>query len=168
MSVLVGPAGTGKTTLLRVLCELPEVSAGGIILLAPTGKARVRLEQQTQAGSAMTVAQFLLPLGRFDPETGAYLVLGPKNRSSQHKTVIVDEASMLTEEQLAAILDALQGIEQLILVGDVRQLPPIGSGRPFVDIVHRLKPADWAIVRNDSTWIRGADNSASAERRRTG
>ena len=141
MSVLVGPAGTGKTTLLRVLCELPEVSVGGITLLAPTGKARVRLEQQTQAGSAMTVAQFLLPLGRFDTETGAYLMLGPKNRSSQHKTVIVDEASMLTEEQLAAILDALQGVERLILVGDVRQLPPIGSGRPFVDIVHRLKPA---------------------------
>ena len=37
-SVLVGSAGTGKTTLLRVLCEIPEVNEGGILLLAPTGK----------------------------------------------------------------------------------------------------------------------------------
>lgn len=46
---------------------------------------------------------------------------------------------MLTEEQLAATLDALAGIERLIFVGDHRQLPPIGAGRPFVDIVTRLK-----------------------------
>ena len=41
LSVLIGPAGTGKTTLLSVLCSHPEVEAGGTLLLAPTGKARV-------------------------------------------------------------------------------------------------------------------------------
>ncbi|MDV7396357.1 AAA family ATPase, partial [Arthrospira platensis SPKY1] len=45
-----------------------------------------------------------------------------------------------TEEMLAATLDALQGVERLILVGDPRQLPPIGAGRPFVDLVTQFAP----------------------------
>lgn len=44
-SVLVGPARLGKTTLLKVICDLPEIAAGRVLLLAPTGKARVRLEK---------------------------------------------------------------------------------------------------------------------------
>ncbi len=42
---------------------------------------------------------------------------------------------MLTEEQLAALIDALEGCHRFILVGDPRQLPPIGTGRPFIDII---------------------------------
>ena len=47
---------------------------------------------------------------------------------------------MLTEEQLAALIDSLSNVERLVLVGDPRQLPPIGAGRPFVDIVRELEP----------------------------
>ncbi len=47
LSVLIGPAGTGKTTLLRALVGIPEVKKGGILALAPTGKARVRMQEQT-------------------------------------------------------------------------------------------------------------------------
>lgn len=140
MSVLIGAAGTGKTTLLRALCEIPHVRRGGVLLLAPTGKARVRAQQQTGLKDGKTIAQFLLGLGRYDARSGQYRVTGSNNRSNQHKTVIVDECSMLTEEQLAALLDGLSGVERLILVGDPRQLPPIGAGRPFVDIVRQLAP----------------------------
>ncbi|MBK7078217.1 MAG: AAA family ATPase [Myxococcales bacterium] len=143
VSVLLGAAGTGKTTLLKSLCELPDVDQGGVLMLAPTGKARVKLEAQTKRPGAMTVAQFLLKLGRYDTDTGRYF-MDPANpkRSGEHKTVIIDECSMLTEEQLAAIFEGLSGVERMILVGDPRQLPPIGSGRPFVDIVRHLEPAD--------------------------
>ena len=47
---------------------------------------------------------------------------------------------MLTEEQLAAVINGVKGVGRFILVGDPRQLPPIGAGRPFVDIVKRLRP----------------------------
>ena len=47
---------------------------------------------------------------------------------------------MLTEEQLAAVIDGVKGVARFILVGDPRQLPPIGAGRPFVDIVNRVRP----------------------------
>lgn len=140
-SVLIGSAGTGKTTLLKVLCSEPQVNASGILLLAPTGKARVRMEKQTGIRGGLTIAQFLLPLDRYEPNTGTYR-LSDREKQNAYKTVIIDESSMLTEEQLAAVLDALKGVDRLILVGDPRQLPPIGAGRPFLDIVRSLEPTN--------------------------
>ena len=153
VSVLVGPAGTGKTTLLATLCAHPDIERNGVLLLAPTGKARVRLQDRI-GRKARTIAQFLLPLDRFVPETGVYR----KSKHAKHqgeRTLIIDEASMLTEEQLAATLDGLSGIDRLILVGDPRQLPPIGAGRPFVDIVEFLAPED-----AESRWPRVAPGYA--------
>lgn len=140
LSVLIGPAGTGKTTLLSVLCSDPDVAAGDILLLAPTGKARVRMEQSTPGLhlKGYTIAQFLSP-HRYDGVTGRYR-LHDQPASAGARTVIIDEASMLTEEMLAALIQALKGVHRLILIGDPRQLPPIGAGRPFVDIVNRLTP----------------------------
>lgn len=140
LSVLVGPAGTGKTTLLSVLCSHPEIEAGGVLLLAPTGKARVRMEQSTKglALKGYTIAQFLSP-HRYDGATGRYRLSEQPTEAGAH-TVIIDEASMLTEEMLAALIQALKGVHRLLLIGDPRQLPPIGAGRSFVDIVKRLAP----------------------------
>jgi hypothetical protein len=140
LSVLVGPAGTGKTTLLSVLCSHPKIEAGGVLLLAPTGKARVRMEQSARGLmlKGYTIAQFLSP-HRYDGSTGRYCLSEQPSEASAH-TVIIDEASMLTEEMLAALIQALKGVHRMLFIGDPRQLPPIGAGRPFVDIVKRLAP----------------------------
>ena len=141
ISVLMGAAGTGKSTLIKALCAIDNVAIGGILLLAPTGKARVRLEQTSgQFGKGKTIAQFLNSLQRYDGNTGRYYINARVVKSSAHKTVVIDECSMLTEEQLAALLDALKGVDRLVLVGDPKQLPPIGAGRPYVDIVQQLLP----------------------------
>jgi len=140
IGVLIGPAGTGKTTVIQLLLTRTDIVGTRIVLLAPTGKARVRLGQETeQSSNAQTVAQFLLGT-RFDPDTGRYYVNheAPKTEAT---TCIVDEASMLTEDMLAAIVDALPVNCRLILVGDPYQLPPIGAGCPFVDIIEHLKRA---------------------------
>ena len=143
LSVLIGAAGTGKTTLLKVLCDQPDIKRGGILLLAPTGKARVRMETQIGISGAMTIAQFLVRRNRYNPKTGRYCLSNVEKMDAGH-TVIIDESSMLTEEQLGAVLDALRAPSRLILVGDPRQLPPIGTGRPFVDIVRQLAPDESA------------------------
>lgn len=143
VSVLAGSAGTGKTTVLGALCEAPEISKHGVLLLAPTGKARVRL-QELAGGSgvrALTIAQFLNQHGRYDGRAGRYH-LSDRPKVTGFGTVIVDESSMLTEDMLGALLDALQGVNRFIFVGDPAQLPPIGAGRPFVDIIAKLRPAD--------------------------
>ncbi len=148
LSVLIGPAGTGKTTLLRALVEYPGVAADGVLLLAPTGKARVQLETKVEL-PAMTLASYLTLSGRYEGETGRYRVLGNDGRRRSYGLVVIDEASMLTEEMLAATLDAFTGVRRLVLVGDPHQLPPIGAGRPFADLVNKLRPAEfvnWARV----------------------
>jgi len=111
------------------------------LFLAPTGKARVRLGQKTGA-TAMTVAQFLYQLGRYD---GARQrpTFSDKDPYRKERTVVIDECSMLTMDDLAAVLFALDlaHVERLILVGDPNQLPPIGVGRPFADLVAHLDDA---------------------------
>jgi hypothetical protein len=136
VSVLIGPAGSGKTELLKILRKLPEI-AGGFLHLAPTGKARVKL-----AADAKTIAQFLFKLKRFDPFTGRFTTTSSLEKYSGARNIIVDECSMITEEQLASLLDALGPTDRLILVGDHRQLPPIGTGRPFFDIADRFRPEE--------------------------
>jgi hypothetical protein len=137
LGVLNGRAGTGKTTLVRILVEHPQVAPGGVLLLAPTGKARVQLTKKVGV-PAQTLAQFLGRYGRYDFDTGAYYVDSSRPKAPRFGTVVVDESSMLTEEQLAALLDAIHAPDRLVLVGDPRQLPPIGAGRPFVDLITRL------------------------------
>lgn len=155
ISLLIGSAGTGKTTLLSILANEEEIKSKGILLLAPTGKARVKMEQAMKLSSrkdpnikAYNVAQFLIKSKRYDPETGRFL-LNDEPPKRVGETVIIDEASMLTEEMLGALLQSIKGYKRLILVGDRYQLPPIGTGRPFVDIINEFEPEN---IRNEEVF----------------
>lgn len=153
LSVLIGPAGTGKTTLLRALVDLPGVADGGVLLLAPTGKARVQLETKVER-PATTLASYLTKTGRYDGESATYQVWGPEQPRQSYGLVVIDEASMLTEEMLAATLDAFSSVRRLVLVGDPRQLPPIGAGRPFVDLVASLLPPSFPdLIRVGDSYV---------------
>lgn len=140
LSVLTGRAGTGKTSVLGALLRCTPLVRDGILLLAPTGKARVRLGKA--AGTeAMTIAQFLYRCERYDARRQRPLFSGDKYR--KEKTVVIDECSMLTMDDLLAVLEALDlaHVQRLILVGDPNQLPPIGVGRPFADFISSLEQA---------------------------
>lgn len=139
IGALVGPAGTGKTTMLKALCSDPRL-AGRVLLLAPTGKSRVQLGAKVDA-EARTLAQFLRTAERWSWDRGYHLNPGGL-RFGGYGTVIVDEASMLTEEMLAALIEAVLKPTRLILCGDHRQLPPIGPGRPFSDLLAHLGELD--------------------------
>ena len=138
LTVLVGRAGTGKTTVLGALLKSKKLRKDGVLFLAPTGKARVRLAQKANA-SAMTVAQFLYSVKRYDGFRQRPLFEGKEVRQ-QERTVVIDECSMLTMDDLLATLLALDlgHVQRIILVGDPNQLPPIGVGRPFADLVSYL------------------------------
>jgi exodeoxyribonuclease V alpha subunit len=126
IGVITGGPGTGKTTCLRrALDELPpEVR---VELAAPTGKAAKRMTQAT-GRDARTVHRLL----EFHPLRGFQ-----RNRDMpiSAEVVVVDEASMLDIELAAALFDAIAPSARLVLVGDVNQLPPVGPGQPFADLI---------------------------------
>ncbi|NUW43299.1 AAA family ATPase [Nonomuraea rhodomycinica] len=164
ISVLVGPAGTGKTTMLQALCSHPTVS-GRVLLLAPTGKARVQLGEK--AGSrARTLAQYLRPFNRWNAQTNTYDI-HPNGRkdNNAYTAVIVDEASMLPEEALAALIATLGHVDRLVLCGDHRQLPPIGAGRPFADLVQYLRDSEGAENGNETALSGGGLAELTVARR---
>jgi hypothetical protein len=148
-SVLCGRAGTGKTSVLKVFLKGLEELEGKrpILLLAPTGKARVRLMERTKQddGSvrdAYTIHQFLMRNKWLNPENFSLKMQGGDQQGAP--TVIIDEASMIPTDMLGVLLRALDlnKVTRLILVGDPNQLPPIGPGRPFVDIIAWLESDD--------------------------
>ncbi|NTS42996.1 AAA family ATPase [Flavisolibacter sp. BT320] len=142
LSILHGPAGTGKTTVMGALFGSQELSAEGILLLAPTGKARVKLGKMANA-EAFTIAQFLTKQKRFDWVRMKPIFFG-KEKYKGEQNVIIDECSMLTEDDLYAVMQALDmaHVKRIILVGDPYQLPPIGAGRPFADLCNYIESLD--------------------------
>jgi hypothetical protein len=144
LTVLVGKAGTGKTSVMGALFRSAKLKRQGILLLAPTGKARVRLARATGA-EAQTVAQFLNQRTRYDGERQRVLFEPKKPETGRpyavEKTVVVDECSILTVDDLLALFEALDQahVQRIILVGDPNQLPPIGPGRPFADLAGFLR-----------------------------
>jgi len=153
-SVLTGRAGTGKTSVLRVFLKGLEELEGRrpILLLAPTGKARVRLMERTKredgtVRDAYTIHQFLMRNKWINPENFALRYAGGTEKGAP--TVIIDESSMIPMDLLGVLFRALDlnQVSRLILVGDPNQLPPIGPGRSFVDIVSWLKADDETVQK---------------------
>src|SRR5262249_42127592 len=139
-------AGTGKTSVLKVFLNGLEQLDGKrpILLLAPTGKARVRLMDRTKRADesvrdAFTIHQFLMRHKWLNPENFALKLQGGEQHGAP--TVIIDEASMIPMDLFGVLFRALDlnKVSRLILVGDPNQLPPIGPGRPFVDIIAWLE-----------------------------
>jgi hypothetical protein len=148
-SILTGRAGTGKTSVLKVFLKGLEQLEGRrpILLLAPTGKARVRLMERTKRDDgtvrdAYTIHQFLMRNEWINPDNFALRYQGGLTQAAP--TVIVDEASMIPMDLLGVLFRALDlnTVSRLVLVGDPNQLPPIGPGRPFMDIVRWLQVDD--------------------------
>lgn len=140
VSVLCGGAGTGKTKTVDVLLNGIEKVSDRLnsLLLAPTGKARVRLSEAT-GRDTYTIHQFLLKNGWFDTSTFTLNDDGAEKRGGS--TVVIDECSMISLDLFATLFRCLKTdlIERIILVGDPNQLPPIGPGRPFVDTLNWLR-----------------------------
>lgn len=170
ISVLLGRAGTGKTSALGIFASSKEIKTGGVLALTPTGKARVQLENSFKKNSVeaefMTVAQFLIRSRGFSWNTMAYM-MPSRPSSSIAKTVIIDESSMLTEDMFAGILKLVDShAERIIFIGDPNQLPPIGAGRPFVDLINYLEtdhPDKVATLKTEMRQGSGGDDLSFAQ-----
>ncbi|MCQ8105012.1 exodeoxyribonuclease V subunit alpha [Methylomonas sp. SURF-2] len=150
-AIITGGPGTGKTTTLtKLLSLLIQLAADerqrklSILLAAPTGKAAARVSESiSKALEHLALADHIR---RQIPKKAATLhrLLGsrPDSRRFQHHRhnplaadiVIVDEASMIDLEMMAALLDALPAEAQLILLGDKDQLASVEAGSVMGDL----------------------------------
>ena len=130
--LITGGPGTGKTTILNGILSLFEQMGIKPLLAAPTGRAAKRLTEVT-GYDASTIHRLLE--ADIDPATGQMYFI--KNESSPLKcdAVIVDEMSMVDIQLLHSLLRAIPMGKRLILVGDPDQLPPVGPGFPFSDML---------------------------------
>jgi len=146
--LLTGRPGTGKThEIIKIINYLSQLNEE-CLLLAPTGKATLRLtENIVKYTSLKLVAQ---TIDRFIFNNGfgwAYddwerLRQLPHNEKITVENLVIDESSMVDLQKLHILLSIIRFDEKypkrVILVGDENQLPPIGFGKPFHDIINYI------------------------------
>ena len=126
--VVTGGPGTGKTTLVNGIIRILEKKGRRILLAAPTGRAAKRMTETT-GREAKTIHRLL----EFNPKKFGF----DRDASNplEADLVILDEASMIDTVLAYNLLKALPFHCQLVLVGDIDQLPSVGPGSVLGDII---------------------------------
>lgn len=126
VSVISGGAGTGKTTVIKeIIRQARAAGLNRIELCAPTGKAAKRMEQQC-GEPAQTIHKMLGYEGwRF------------ATRKVDPDVLVVDETSMVDAWLFYELTKRITPAVRVVFVGDHNQLPPVGAGFPFRDILAR-------------------------------
>lgn len=130
--LITGGPGTGKTTILNGILSLFGQMQLKCLLAAPTGRAAKRLTEVT-GEDASTIHRLLET--NIDQNTGKMFFVRDEDNPLKADAVIVDEMSMVDIELMYALLQAVPKGKRLILVGDADQLPPVGPGFPFSDML---------------------------------
>jgi exodeoxyribonuclease V alpha subunit len=127
ISVLTGGPGVGKTVCTQAIVAEAEAADATVALCAPTGRAARRLEDAT-GREAQTIHRLIEWMPGREP---TYRPSHPLPAD----LVVVDEASMLNLRLIEVLLDGLAESTHIVFVGDADQLPPIGAGKPFEDLI---------------------------------
>ena len=130
--ILTGGPGTGKTTTVRGIVALFQKMGLDIVLAAPTGRAAKRMSELT--GMEAQTVHRLLGMS-WNEATHQVTFTKTEQEPLEADAVIVDEMSMVDLSLFSALLRALRPGTRLVLVGDADQLPSVGAGNVFSDLI---------------------------------
>ena len=130
--IVTGGPGTGKTTVMSGILALFDAMKVKTQLAAPTGRAAKRLSDVT-GREASTIHRLLE--AQFDETTGLMSFYHDEDEPLKIDAMIVDETSMVDLQLMMSLLRALKPGCRLILVGDPDQLPSVGAGNVFSDLI---------------------------------
>ena len=131
LSIITGSPGTGKTTIIKVIIELyRRICKGKILLAAPTGRASRRMGESTGFQNTKTLHS-ALGLVSGDEDKG-YL---NKKEALDYGLVVIDEFSMTDMWLASELFTRLKPGTKVLLVGDADQLPSVGAGNVFKDLI---------------------------------
>lgn len=153
ISIVTGEAGTGKTSCLEEMCLLLEQNHVPYVVGAFMGKAVSRIREKTGRMNAKTLHRMIK-----DHRTRQMIhkVEGRELTESERKilesedpeVLIIDEASMVTISLFAEVIRNLRSIESVILIGDNNQLPPIGAGALFEQLLLSKRIPTFRLTQN--------------------
>ena len=126
--ILAGGPGTGKTFTTRTIVALWKAMGKSIALASPTGRAAQRLSEMTSC-EAKTIHRLL----EFDPKTMKFK--REVDNPLEAKAIVVDESSMLDLFLANSLLKAIPTDAQLLLLGDIDQLPSVEPGNVLRDLI---------------------------------
>ena len=130
--VITGGPGTGKTTILKGILSLYDELELETLLAAPTGRAAKRMSELT-CREASTIHRLL---GAKMSEDGESVVFSKHEGDPLNcDALVLDECSMVDITLMCSLLKALKPGCRLVLVGDADQLPSVGPGNVFSDII---------------------------------
>lgn len=130
--VITGGPGTGKTTILKGILSLYDELGLETLLAAPTGRAAKRMSELT-CREASTIHRLL---GAKMSEDGESVVFSKHEGDPLNcDALVLDECSMVDITLMCSLLKALKPGCRLVLVGDADQLPSVGPGNVFSDII---------------------------------
>ncbi len=139
LSIITGPPGTGKTTVIKTILEVHRklYKDAMILLMAPTGRASRRMAESSGFMDAKTLHNGM----------GLTIVLEQAGEETEHgrpkekklfeaDLIIVDEFSMTDMWLASQFFSRIKPETKVILVGDPDQLPSVGAGNVFHELIH--------------------------------
>lgn len=132
--LLTGGPGTGKTTIIKALIEFFYNAGSDVVLAAPTGRAAKRMKEAT--GYEAKTLHRLLEAGAVSDDRNKMRFGRNESNQLEADVYIVDEMSMVDVFLFAAFLKAVPVGSRVILVGDMNQLPSVGPGNIFKDLIN--------------------------------
>lgn len=135
VKVLTGLAGTGKTAVIRGLVaywdRYRQEKYGSVVLLASTGMA-AKVMSEKVGREAATIHKELKIIPNEDENLDEISMFGAAIDAG---LIIIDESSMIDLRIFSILLSRIKNETAVIFVGDDGQLPPVGIGQPFSDIM---------------------------------